>query len=271
MATSTMTNTAPAVRTKRGELMWADLAATDLERQTAFYEGLFGWTHTDMATAPGQPAYRFFMLGGSMVAGASPRDPRLDPDIPSMWSVYFAADDAEEMARTATGLGGGVAVPARDVMDQGRIVGIKDPSGATFFLWQGKERAGAQVFGQPGSIAWADLSSRDPEAVAPFYQKVVGWEIERYESGSMPYWMAKIGGQGEAGIMPMAPDMPESAPSSWLVYFGVEDAARATDKALSLGAKPLMDAPMDVGTTIFDILQDPAGAVFAIMTPVREM
>lgn len=56
-------------RTTQGEFSWADLAAADIERQSAFYEGLFGWTHQDVPTDQG-PSYRMFFLGDARVAGA---------------------------------------------------------------------------------------------------------------------------------------------------------------------------------------------------------
>jgi len=39
-------------RTKLGEVTWTDLQATDIEKQSAFYEALLGWTHEDLPTMP---------------------------------------------------------------------------------------------------------------------------------------------------------------------------------------------------------------------------
>jgi uncharacterized protein len=272
MDATTMTGAHSMKRAKSGELTWADLVAKDLEKQTAFYEALFGWTHNDIPTGPGQPPYRFFMRDGLMVAGGSQMNSEYEQTgLPSMWNVYFVADDVDEKARMAVELGGTVAMPAMTVMDQGRMVGIQDPSGATFFFWQPLAHSGSEVFGEPGTVSWADLSTYDPEKVAPFYEKLAGWEIERMQSSGMPYWMATIDGQGESGLMPMAPNAPADMPPNWLLYFGSADVSATTDKAISLGAKALMDAPMDVGTVVFNILQDPAGAVFAVMTPPKDM
>ena len=62
-------------RTKEGELAWTDLSAKDIEAQTRFYAGLFGWTHGDVPTTEGLPPYRMFSKDGQVVAGAGPITP----------------------------------------------------------------------------------------------------------------------------------------------------------------------------------------------------
>ncbi|HEY5549367.1 MAG TPA: hypothetical protein VIL17_07225 [Coriobacteriia bacterium] len=71
-------------RTRRGEFAWTDLSAADLDAQTNFYEGLFGWSHTDMPLGPGGGVYRTFKLNGRAVGGASPMQPQVaEQGIPS--------------------------------------------------------------------------------------------------------------------------------------------------------------------------------------------
>lgn len=83
----------------------------------------------------------------------------------------------------------------------------------------------------------------------------------------MPYRQIKVAGQPEGGIMPMPEQIPAGAPAHWLVYFGVQDARAATEKAGELGGRAEME-PMDVGVTTFSVLSDPLGAVFAVMEPL---
>ena len=50
-------------RSKPGEFNWIDLSALDFDGQSAFYEGLFGWGHTDIVPPvadwrPGHPSRR---------------------------------------------------------------------------------------------------------------------------------------------------------------------------------------------------------------------
>ena len=252
-------------RTKEGEFCWVDLMASDLDKQTAFYEGLFGWTHEDIPTPMG-PIYRMFLLDGARVAAAS----QIGPDmaaagVPSMWNTYLATGDADALAAKAVELGGKVIMPAMDVMEQGRMVAISDPQGGAFFLWQAGANNGAQVFMKAGSQAWNDLTTRDPKGAAEFYSTLFGWQIKQLEGGGQPYWQVFVDGEGQGGIMPMPEDMPAEMPPFWLVYFGAEDAHAATEKAAALGGSVTM-APTEVpGMLIFSVVEDPGGATFAIL------
>jgi hypothetical protein len=257
-------------RTKQGELCWTDLGAKDLEGQTRFYEGLLGWTHSDMPTDIG-PIYRQFMIDGMIVAGASMLSPDLVAQgMPSAWNTYFAADDAAALTKRAVELGGRVAMEPMDVMDQGRLAAVIDPTGAAFFFWQGLAHKGSQVFGKPGSLLWADLASPDPERAAKFYTELLGWKVDMLTGYEAPYWQASMYGVPEAGIMPTPPSAPGTSevPPTWMVYFGVRSVVQTIERAPALGGNPIM-GPMEVGNVKWAMLSDPAGAVFAIMEPLE--
>jgi uncharacterized protein len=252
-------------RLKQGEFTWVDLAAKDLDAQSRFYEGLFGWTHEDIPV-PGDGLYRMFALDGATVAGAAPMSPEMeDSGMPSMWNTYIAADDVDAMAARAAELGGKVVMPAMDVMDQGRMAGIQDPTGGTVFFWKAMTHTGAQTFMEAGSVSWSELSTRDPAKAIEFYTSLLGWQIDPLDAGPTPYWQIKIDGTGEGGIMPMPQGMPAEMPAFWLAYFGATDARAATDKAKSLGATVQLEPTEVPGMLIFSVLADPAGATFAIL------
>jgi predicted enzyme related to lactoylglutathione lyase len=255
-------------RKVQGEFTWVDLAAKDLEGQTIFYEDLFGWRHTDVPTDVG-PIYRMFQKNGQTVAGASQTSPDMAvAGVPTMWNTYIAADDVDAVAARAVELGGQIAMPAMDVMDQGRMVGIQDPTGATVFFWKASAHNGAQLFGDPGSLGWSELNTRDPGQAIAFYGELIGWKIEPLDAGTGPYWQVSVNGTGEGGIQPMPDMVPPQVPAYWLVYFGTEDARAAAERAKSLGATAQME-PMEVpGMLIFDVLADPAGATFALLQPL---
>lgn len=258
-------------RTKQGEISWVDLVAKDLDAQTRFYEGLFGWTHEDLPVDGGS-IYRMFKLDGKTVAGAAQMSPEMAATgMPSMWNTYVAVNDVDSIATKAAQLGGKVVMPVTQVMSEGRMVGIEDTTGATVFFWEAGEHLGAQTYDEPGALMWDDLDTREPAKAADFYAKLLGWDVQSAEGSQMPYWVVNVDGRQEAGIMPMPDTIPAEVPAHWLVYFGVQDADVAAHKAESLGAKAEMAEPMDVGATIFDVLEDPMGATFAIMTPMTGM
>lgn len=254
-------------RTMQGEFTWIDLMAKDLESQTTFYEDLFGWRHTDIPTDVG-PIYRMFQKDGQTVAGASQMSPDMAAaGVPTMWNTYIAADDLDAIANKAVELGGQIAMPAMDVMDQGRMVGIQDPTGATVFLWKASAHNGAQLFMAPGSLSWSELNTRDPEKAGAFYTELLGWKLEPLTAGTGPYWQITVNGTGEGGILPIPGMVPPEVPAYWLVYFGATDVRAMTERARSLGASTMLEPTEVPDMLIFAVLADPAGATFALLQP----
>jgi hypothetical protein len=94
--------------------------------------------------------------------------------------------------------------------------------------------------------------------------EVVGWTFDEVDMGTGTYTIAKSGDEQVAGLM--ATQDPNQ-PSAWVSYVHVDDVDAAAAKVEAAGGKmmmPLMDVP-NVGR--FGWVQDPTGAVFAIMKP----
>lgn len=250
-------------RNKNGQFSWTDLSAKDFDKQAAFYEGLFGWTFTDMPFGEGQ-TYRMYKKDGHTVAAISQMQPQMIANgVPSMWNNYLYADDVAATADRAVELGGSIAMPAREVPgDGGMMAAIEDPTGAFLFLWHANRPDATTVYGEPGTLAWTDLNTTDPAKAAAFYSALVGWDIAQMQQGPMPYWQVSVDGEGEGGIMPM----PEGDHSFWMPYFGSADIDADVAKAGDLGAT-IHVPPTEAGGGMisFAVLTDPQGATFALM------
>jgi hypothetical protein len=255
-------------RTKQGEFAWTDLHARDLDAQTAFYEGLFGWSHSDVPLDDGG-VYRVFSLDGHTVTAAHQMAPALmESGVPSSWNVYIAVDDVDAQLARAVELGGQIAMPAMDVMGVARTGAIVDPTGAPVFLWHNTKPDAAAVYGEPGTRSWNELATRDPEKAGDFFSKLIGWDVTRMDQSVEPYWQVSVDGQGQGGIMPMPEMVPPQVPSFWLDYFATADVAASVAKAKELGASVSAE-PTKVGDMlIFAVLDDPAGATFALLQPL---
>jgi predicted enzyme related to lactoylglutathione lyase len=83
-----------------------------------------------------------------------------------------------------------------DVMDQGRMAIVEDPSGATFGLWEGHKHIGAQIVNEPGSMTWNELHTTDSETARRFYLEVFGYEPEPMDG--MDYTVLKVEGRSDA-------------------------------------------------------------------------
>jgi len=256
-------------RIKTGEFNWVDISAQDFEAQSAFYEALLGWTHDDMPSGAGD-TYRMFYKGEHAVAGISQLPPEmLAAGVPTAWNTYLATDDVDATVAKAVELGATIAMPPMTVGDSGRMAAIQDPTGAAVFFWKASSYDASMTYYEPGTLAWSDLTTRDPEKAAAFYSALVGWEVELRE-GATPYWLISIDGQGEGGIFPMPEMIPDEVPAFWMPYFGSDDLEADVAKTVALGGC-LRTAPAEVrGMVRFAVIADPMGATFALLQSLGE-
>lgn len=80
-----------------GAPCWVDLMTSDTERSRTFYCQLFGWTAEDPAEEFG--GYFNFTKDGVRVAGCMSSQP--GSEVPDVWSVYLATDDARKTVDAA--------------------------------------------------------------------------------------------------------------------------------------------------------------------------
>jgi uncharacterized protein len=148
-------------------------------------------------------------------------------------------------------------------------------------------RARAEVFGRfareeetampdfpkavPGNFCWTEAQLEDPDRGKAFYGELFGWSVQSVPSPMGPYHMMKLGEKLVAGIGKLPPNAKQmGAPPHWLNHVAVEDAAAASAKAKSLGAKILLE-PHDVGPGLMVVVQDPTGGVLAMWAPKQSM
>ncbi len=243
---------------------WTDLASPDMEAAKAFYMSLFGW-EAEISPAPEAGGYTLFTLRGKQVAGLGPV---MAPDQPPAWMTYINESDADGTVKRAADAGGTVVVPPMDVMEQGRMAILADPTGAVLGIWQPALHTGAQLVNEPGAYCWSELATRDPERAKAFYAAAFEWEANTQSMGPMEYTEFKVDGQSIAGMFPMGDTMPADMPSYWGVYFAVADCDATVATAVSLGAN-LVTAAMDIPIGRFAGLRDPQGAYFSVIQLAR--
>jgi predicted enzyme related to lactoylglutathione lyase len=237
---------------------WADLASPDADESASFYGELLGWETGEASEEHG--GYRQFRKDGKQVAGLAPAQEGQPPS----WNVYIAVSDADEIAEKVDDAGGEVKVDPMDVGDLGRMAVFTDPTGAYFGIWQAKEHKGADVVSEPGAVAWHQVNTRDPEKAEEFYSAVFGWDSDKVDTGGADYWEWQLDGKSVGGMFKMGDDFPDDVPAHWIVYFAVEDADAATEKAKEGGAEVRAE-PFDNEAGRFAVLQDPHGAAFALI------
>jgi predicted enzyme related to lactoylglutathione lyase len=248
------------MRQPHGLIGWVDLSSTDVDASKAFYGPLLSWEFEDVPTPMG-PAYTMCRLEGRLVAGIGPQPPGM-AGMPSVWSSYVLVTDVDALCASVPGAGGAVLMPPMDVMTQGRMAMVADPTGAVVGLWQPREHEGAEVFNVPGALTWNELQSRDLDAACAFYEAILPWRFEAGQDDGyrMIVLDAKEGDdKSNGGAMSMPPGVPDEVPSYWAVYFAVADCDAALARATELGAEVFLPT-MEMGPMRFGGVTDPTGA-----------
>lgn len=254
--------TLPAI----GTFCWPELATRDLKAAQSFYGDLFGWQADAVASSGGNYVIlsnRDHQAAGLCLQG---EEQRLQ-GIPPSWLSYVSVADADATAAKARELGAQVLHGPFDVMEEGRMAVLRDPTGAVLALWQARNHKGVSAQLEPGALCWTELATRDAKASQAFYTRLFGWTSQAPTDPAMPYFEWVLDGTRFGGMMEISEHWGpgwKDIPSHWMVYFMVKDVDERTARAQALGATvhvPPRDIPK-VGR--FSVIADPQGAVFAL-------
>ncbi len=250
-----------------GSICWLELATTDQAAAKQFYGALFGWSAREFPMGPGG-VYTIFQLKDRDCAASYTLPPDMrELGIPPHWAIFIAVKNVDESTRRAVELGATALCEPFDVMDKGRMAGIRDPGGAVFCLWQEIHHSGIGIAGEPNSYVWADLNTPDREGAKEFYSGLFGWKFVTGEGkAESTYWHIVNDERGIGGIPPVE-FQPKGAPPHWMIYYHVADCDASCGKATDLGAKTIVPPMTIEGTGRMAVLADPQGAVFALFQP----
>ena len=246
---------------RNGVPSWADVGVSDTERCVSFYESLFGWEVEDQGPEAG--GYHMFRIDGRSVAGLGPRQ---SDDQTPLWSAYISVDDLDATVAAAEAAGGMVVMPRIDIMSSGSMAVVIDPTGAAVSFWQPRDHIGAETVNVPNTLAWHELTTRDPDAAMQFYGEVLGWTFDAMPEGQGAdgYQMVMVGERVVAGIMPMVGEEWGDMSSHWMVYFAVADADAAAAQVIELGGAVSVP-PFDTSVGRMSVCNDPDGNAFSII------
>lgn len=117
-----------------------------------------------------------------------------------------------------------------------------------------------------GRIEWMDLTVNNATRVRDFYKSVVGWKSSDVDMGHYSDFNITLPDTGDtiAGVC-HARGSNANLPSQWLVYVRVESVADSAAQCTKLGGK-VLDGPRRMGGSHFCVIQDPEGAVMALLS-----
>jgi predicted enzyme related to lactoylglutathione lyase len=254
-----------------GKFVWFELVTRDAKKAQAFYGEVLGWKVQPYPM--GAFTYEMILTGDtldSMIGGyATPASDRQ----PSHWISYVSVDDVDATAKAAATNGGKVVEAPFDLPGVGRSARIADPQGAELSLFRNAtgDPADAPMAhgGVPATTAgrfiWNELHTSAPTEALAFYERVLGFSHRSMDMGpGGVYHILSRGGVDRGGV---TGHLPDGVPPHWLPYVAVDDADATIARAKHAGAT-IQFGPEDIpGVGRFGVLEDPTGAVLAIMKP----
>jgi hypothetical protein len=245
---------------RQGTPNWADLQTTDQTAAKSFYGELLGWTYDEQPMDEG--SYCMAMVGDGVAAAIAPQSPEMRAaGAPPTWNTYLAVDNVDAATGGVEAAGGQVLMAPFDVMREGRMSFVADPTGAQVVLWQANQHVGATVVNEPGAVIWNELITDDKDKALGFYQNVLGMGSLTSQLGDLPYTGITVDGEMIGGTA----DARDGEASQWRVYFNVDDAAAAAKHAAELGGV-VIDEPVDAPIGSFATIRDPQGGVFGVFS-----
>jgi uncharacterized protein len=244
-----------------GTPCWVDLGVGDIPLAIGFYSGVFGWEVVQGAPEVG--GYSMAYFDGKTVAGIGPK---MGPaDTPTLWTVYFATDDADATAARIKGAGGQLFMDPMDVMDAGRMAIAADITGAAFGIWQAGAHTGAGLANAPGALTWNEHFSRDFEGAKAFYAAVFGYEYGDMSGDGFTYATLLLNGHEVGGIGAYPADIPADQPAAWSTYFGTADTDSQVAAVTNSGGS-VLQPPRDSPYGRIAVVSDNQGAVFSVIS-----
>jgi predicted enzyme related to lactoylglutathione lyase len=255
-----------------GSPCWVDVDTIDPAATQAFYAGLFGWEYQVCQGVPGRNGtyYTRALLDGQPIAGICAGR----PGSRTSWLLYLAAPDVVWAAHRVLAHGGKVLSGAHNIAGQGCAFVVRDPTGGRLGLWEVPDEWRFDV-GFPGSLAWAELNTRNGRIADRFFAELFGYDQRQVGNGRrFDYSVWSLGKENVLGRRPMGAQFAPDTEPNWMIYFAV-DPAIGTDatarRAVALGGRVLL-RPYDAAWGRTAVIEDIAGAIFSIVdtTPAED-
>jgi len=247
-----------------GTPCWLDVSTSDPAGSRDFYAGLLGWSYR-MDPDPASGHYTYALLDDRPVAGLA--GVPAQPGQPIVWTLYLATANITHTAAAVEQLGGQVLYGPVAIPEQGSMLVGADSTGAVLGFWQ--PPAGWVFRSQEiGTLCWAELNTWDGAAADAFFGRMFGYSHDLVDDS---YTTWALGERVALGRRRMGPEFDRETAPHWVPYFAVDPdtgADTATARARELGGRVRVD-PYDTGLGRTAVVEDPFGALFALIDPSR--
>ncbi|MCC3771286.1 VOC family protein [Streptomyces sp. UNOC14_S4] len=261
-----------------GSVVWFEIGTAGTAAVQDFYGPLLGWafeTDHDSST-DGRVYTRIIAPGAPWPMGAIEQGGTGGEVI----NLSVLSADVHDDVERLTKLGATVLVPPTAVGDVTVFARLRDPLGNAFALFsrttsqQLEERAAsteehieqAAYAPAPGSFAWFEIGTTDPQATREFYEAAFGWRFEKDDSaGGKPYFNVFTGNPFPSGGMYDHSTGPGGA-DYVMPSFLVTDVPATVTEATAAGAAVEHGPDGNPDGLVFARLKDPHGNRFGLFS-----
>jgi predicted enzyme related to lactoylglutathione lyase len=243
-----------------GELVWADLVTTDVDKAVDFYTEVFGWE----AHKGEDSAYVELANDGELIcAVAGFNDQDVTPGN-ARWLVSISVADVDGVAEKFEKHGGRVLEAAYDFPNRGRLAVVGDDQGAILMLLRASGGDPQSFDHAAGGWGFAELWTHDVEKAVAFYKETIGYRATRVPGDDGQQSMILSTQNHPRATVVKIPG--DSVQPNWLPYVMVADVPATLQGIRNAGGFVLMtsdEITNDAGT-FAAIVVDSTGGVFAI-------
>lgn len=246
-----------------GKVIFLELVTPDIAAAKQFYTGLFGWTFRDLQDD--RIKYAAASLDGRPVAGLIQRDIPAGEHRQPAWLSFLSVRDVDVTKAAAMQHGAKLLFEPHSFPDRGREAVFADPQGAVFAVLASSSGDPPDVLAAPGEWIWSSLITSDPDTDAAFYQALFDYEVFELpaEKGGQHLMLASDN-YARASVNSLPEGVPNAYPH-WLNFVRVDDAAKMTAKAVTLGGRVLVEPRVDRHGGKVAVVADPLGAPFGLL------
>lgn len=247
---------APTYSHRYGNVVWHELATTDIAASRSFYRELFHWEFEEF-DADGNN-YLLIRNEGEYIGGMI----GIPEGNPNAWISAVSVADTETAVQAALRNGGDVLIKSTRVPGRGDMALIKDPQGAVISFIH--SAIGDPALREVNSFEWlwTELWSDRPAEAGAYYSSILPYTVEETSVDDKPYWV--LSGPDNRRLAGMIRNPVSNMKSQWIPYIKVVDPGYHAAKAKKLGATVLLEPSEEVRNGTVAVLTDPGGAIFCL-------
>ena len=245
----------------KSNFVWCDLSTFDINTALEFYSKIFNWNFKKTSDISMEEDYHIAYRGRTPASAIFVMPEYLQNiDMPSFWMSYISVKNIDEVVSKAEDNGAIIEIKPTQFNSESRIALIRDPSGAGFTIYKGKDLKGKATSGH-GRMVWNILHVNNLQTVENFYKNVFDFNFVKKNGTDYRHEIYNSSDELIAHAEILSDDV-KGDKQYWMPIFYVDDLKQFKQNVESLGGKTDF---IDDGYE-YAIFSDTQGASFMVST-----